>query len=180
MANLNSILDNDLQEQISDPVSSKERLDEYLSRLHMKIYPIGLYLGFIEGLALTILIIVRFFQYGLNDPYQIEVAGKGQTSVLVGYLAITQCFVFWAGVKAKSSNVYSDQNRFLTFLRVYLQLLLVIWVFLFFGFWAIDDSTGTLVFFVAIEFANMLIFGGLYISGYRFNAFLKKNEGRND
>lgn len=182
MSNLGSILDHEsIIEPITDPVSSKERLDEYSGRLHMQIYPLGLYLGFLEGISILILVIVRFFEYGLNDPYQIEVAGKGQTSVLAGYLAMTQVFVFWAGIRAKSASDYSEQTRFLTFLRVFLQLLFVIWLFLLLGFWAIENATtGSLLFFCILEFANLIIFGALYISGYRFNAFLKKNEGRSD
>jgi hypothetical protein len=182
MANIGSILDHEsIVEPITDPASSKERLDEYLNRLHMKIYPLGLYLGFLEGVGILILILVRFFNYGLNDPDQIEVAGKGQTSVIAGYLAMTQIFVFWAGITAKSANDYSEQNRFLTFLRVYLQLLFMIWLFLLLGFWAIDDATkGSLIFFCALEFGNLIFFGALYISGFRFNSFLKKNEGRSD
>lgn len=176
-----SILDNDIVEPLNDPITSKEKLDEYLSRLHMKVYPFALYFAFLEGLATIVLIIVRFIEYGFNDPLQIEDTGKGQTSVLLGYLAITQCFVFWAGIKAKFANSYEEQNRFQIFLRVFLYLLFIIWLFLLLAFWAIQDATsGTLIFFTVQAFVNLVIFALIYLGGYRFNAFLRKIDGNFD
>jgi hypothetical protein len=66
MENQNHQVEENIMPEI--PEDSATKLKKYTATCPMRIYQLGLYLGFAEGIITTVYFIIRFIIYGFNDP----------------------------------------------------------------------------------------------------------------
>jgi hypothetical protein len=158
---------------------STVKMQKYISSCPMRLYQIGLYIGFIEGIATTIYFIVRFCIYGFDDPDELAGDAYGGTVILNNYLTITEAFVFWAGITAYRKQSLDLQERFYVFIKVLFRLLIVLLIFLGIGFFNfIDQNQGfnTEESYLIQGGVHILFFGGMTIGSDKLFRRLKRYE----
>lgn len=159
-------------------------LEGFLKKWWVILYTVIIVLCVVEGVFTLGYTLIRTFIYGLHDPNNLAQDLYGETQILNIYLGLTEIAVFTFAVLARFKLSFDHQYRFTTFLGVFLQLLVVLVVFLTLGFSSYIDPDDNVLdneeFYILQGSIHIVIFGFVFYVARRFHNCLQRNENTFD
>lgn len=156
-------------------IRNSDLVKEFLQETSSKLYEIGLYFLFLDSACITLVLVYLILKSGLTTS-ETDYAGLNEDCVKITafFVFFTSTLTLLVGIRALRTLNDREQYRFTTFLRVLLELMLVLIIF--FIIIAILDLQ---IYFVIGLGAHIILFGLIYFKSRDLERLLsskRRNE----